>query len=120
MTISNTKVDDFFSDLALSDPEKQRIAVALRTEIKRQAKTAEERVMYGGILYFLDQPFCGIFSYKSHVTLEFSNGYQFEDKAGVLEGSGKLRRHIKFKQASEIIDKHTALYIEQAIRLAQH
>lgn len=117
MTSNKANVEDFFNDLGLTDPEKQQIALALRKEIKRLAKTAEERVMYGGVLYYREDSFCGIFSAKNHVTLEFSEGYRFEDEAGVLEGSGKFRRHIKFKQLSDIRDKQAAAYIEQAIAL---
>ena len=73
----------------------------------------------GGVLYYLEDSFCGIFSYKNHITLEFSKGYQFEDEAGVLEGSGKFRRHIKFKHLSDIRDKRPAVYLEQAIALAK-
>ena len=117
MKPSKTNVEDFFNDLGLADPEKHQIALALRKEIKRLAKTSEERLMYGGVLYYLEDSFCGIFAYKNHITLEFSEGYRFEDEAGVLEGSGKFRRHIKFKQLSDIRDKRTAVYIEQAIAL---
>ncbi|MCW5321148.1 DUF1801 domain-containing protein [Verminephrobacter aporrectodeae subsp. tuberculatae] len=117
MAASKSKVDDFFNDLGLTAPEKHQVAVALRKEIKRLAKAAEERMMYGGVLYYLEESFCGIFSYKTHVTLEFSEGYRFDDRAGVLEGAGKYRRHIKFKQVPDVRDKHAAAYIEQAIKL---
>ena len=119
MKSSKTNDEDFFNDLGLADPEKHQIALTLRKEIKRLAKTSEERVMYGGVLYYLEDSFCGIFSYKNHITLEFSKGYRFEDEAGVLEGSGKFRRHIKFKHLSDIRDKRPAVYLEQAIALAK-
>ena len=119
MKSSKANVEDFFNDLGLADPEKHQIALTLREEIKRLAETSEERVMYGGVLYYLEDSFCGIFSYKNHITLEFSKGYQFEDEAGVLEGSGKFRRHIKLKHLSDIRDKRPAVYLEQAIALAK-
>ncbi len=119
MTSRTKNVADFFDELGLTDPQKQQIALALRKEIKRLAEASEERIMYGGVLYYLDDAFCGIFSSKNHITLEFSEGYRFEDEAGILEGSGKFRRHIKFKQLSDIRDKHTAYYVEQAIALAE-
>ncbi|MDM0031864.1 DUF1801 domain-containing protein [Variovorax sp. J22P271] len=99
------------------DPQKHQIAVALRKEILRLARTATEKMIYGGVLYCLDDSFCGIFSYKTHVSLEFGEGYRFHDPARLLEGAGKYRRHLKFKQLSDIRDKHAALYIEQAIAL---
>ena len=81
------------------------------------AKTAEERIMYGGVLYYLGDSFCGIFAYKTHVSLEFSQGYKFDDHGQVLEGGGKYRRHLKFKRTADIQDKQAAFYIEQAIKL---
>ena len=46
MKSSKANVEDFFNDLGLTDPEKHQIALALRKEIKRLAKTSEERLMY--------------------------------------------------------------------------
>lgn len=117
MTNSQSTVDDFFHDLGLVDPEKHQIAIALRKEIKQLAKTVKEQIKYGGVLYYLKDSFCGIFSYKTHVSLEFGEGYRFDDEAHVLEGGGKFRRHLKFKQLSDIQDKQTAAYIQQAIAL---
>lgn len=117
MSSKQTSVDNFFLDLGLIDPEKQKIALALRQEIRKLAKTAEERMMYGGVLYYLDDAFCGIFSYKAHVSLEFGDGHKMHDTEGHLEGSGKFRRHLKFKQFDDVKAKQPAIYIKQAIAL---
>ena len=37
----------------------------------------------------------GIYVYKDHVSLEFSQGALFDDPDGRLEGKGKGRRHLK-------------------------
>ena len=63
---------------------------------------------YGGTLYTLrpdekEGQFCGIFPYKAHVQLAFSEGTALQDPAGALEGTGKLRRHVNFS-ALEGID----------------
>ena len=118
MATTKSTVDDFFNDIGLVDPEKHQIATALRTQVRQLAQKAEERLMYGGVLYYLDDSFCGIFSYKTHVSLEFSEGYRFDDPDKLLEGAGKYRRHIKFKHLSEIKEKQAAFYIRQAIALA--
>lgn len=115
MTKTKPTVEEFFNNLALNDPDIYSIAVALRQLIKKLAKNSEERVMYGGILYYLDDSFCGIFPYKSHVSLEFSQGYLFKDKNNILEGTGKFRRHIKFNNLEQIEEKQTGFYIQQAI-----
>jgi hypothetical protein len=117
MSSKPSSVESFFSDLGLIDFEKQQIALALRQEILELAKAAEERIMYGGVLYYLEDSFCGIFSYKTHVSLEFSEGYKLQDPEGRLEGSGKFRRHLKFKQLADVKTKQPAAYIKQAIAL---
>lgn len=71
--------------------------------------------MYGGVLYYLEDSFCGIFSYKSHVSLEFSKGHKLQDPERRLECSGKFRRHLKFKKLADVKAKQPATYIKQAI-----
>jgi hypothetical protein len=115
MTKTKPTVEEFFNNLALNDPDMHSIAAALRALIKKLARRCEERVMYGGILYYLDDSFCGIFAYRSHVSLEFGQGNLFEDKYKLLEGSGKFRRHIKFVDVKQIKEKQTAFYIQQAL-----
>ena len=74
---------------------------------------------YGGIVFAreADNPntmVCGHFTYKQHVGLEFSNGYQLDDPDGVLEGNGKYRRHIKLFEPADIERKHVRSMIERA------
>ncbi len=117
MFSKQSSVENFFDDLGFIDPEKQQIALALRQEIQKLAKTVEERMMYGGVLYYLDDSFCGIFCYKAHVSLEFSQGHKLHDPKLHLEGSGKFRRHLKFKQLADVEAKQPKIYIKQAIDL---
>lgn len=75
--------------------------------------------MYGGIVYELEPGnhqtmICGHFVYKSHVSLEFTNGYQLHDPEHVLEGKGKYRRHIKLFSEGDISEKSVRSMIEQA------
>ena len=77
------------------------------------------RPMYGGMV-FETKPgvhqtmVCGHFVYKQHVSLEFGNGYTFNDPQSVLEGKGKYRRHIKLSGIDEIETKSVRAMIEQA------
>lgn len=69
---------------------------------------------YGGILFAAPRDFCGIFAYKSHVTVEFSAGHALADPFMMLEGKGKLRRHIRLENAADIAAKHLDSYIKAA------
>ena len=57
----------------------------------------------------------GFFSYKDHVSLEFSKGAELNDPDKVLEGSGKLRRHLKLKSASDIFAKDAKSFLIQVL-----
>ena len=77
---------------------------ALKSFIKELFPRIEEVKKYGGTLYNAEgkEHFCGVFSYKAHVSIEFSNGYQLKDPNNLLQGTGKFRRHLKFKNDNEI------------------
>lgn len=70
-----------------------------------------EEVKYGGILFSDGKPFAGVFSYGKHVSVEFSNGATFSDEYLVLEGRGKLRRHLKLYGMSDMESKHLQHYL---------
>lgn len=57
----------------------------------------------------------GIFSYKDHVSLEFSKGIDLDDPDGLLEGSGKFRRHLKLRQVQDITDKQAVKFLKQVL-----
>jgi hypothetical protein len=57
----------------------------------------------------------GIFAYKDHVSLEFSEGASFDDPDGVLEGKGKNRRHLKFTAVEDVKGKGVEGFLKQAL-----
>jgi hypothetical protein len=75
-----------------------------------------EEVKYGGLLFSQGAPFCGVFSYTRHVSLEFGEGASLPDPHQVLEGAGKLRRHIKLGSLQDISDKHVGEYLVLALQ----
>ncbi len=60
----------------------------------------------------------GIFSYKDHVSLEFSQGASFDDPDGRLEGKGKGRRHLKFATVEDVMGKDAEGFLKQALGIA--
>lgn len=59
----------------------------------------------------------GIFAYKDHVSLEFSEGASFDDPDGRLEGKGKNRRHLKFTAAEDVEAKGAEGFLRLALGL---
>jgi hypothetical protein len=75
---------------------------------------------YGGVVMCPnvgdDKSFVGgIFSYKDHVSMEFSKGVDLDDPDTLLEGSGKLRRHLKFHSMDDITAKNPRAFLEQVL-----
>jgi len=73
--------------------------------------------MYGGIIFLSDRPFCGLFVRKEHITVEFDRGAEMDDPKGLLEGSGKHRRHLKVHSYNDIKQKQAEFYIAQSFGL---
>ncbi|WP_449193093.1 DUF1801 domain-containing protein [Thauera sp.] len=116
MTID--RIPQLLEDIRLLDQERFELVQVLREIILALGPSVSEEVKYGGILFSVGKPFCGIFSYAKHVSLEFGAGASLEDSFGVLEGTGKLRRHIKLLSVRDIAAKHVRDYLLLAFSAA--
>ena len=110
------RIAKLLEDIRLLDPERFELVHALRKIILGLDSSITEEVKYGGILFSAEKPFCGIFSYARHVSLEFGEGASLPDKFKVLEGEGKLRRHIKLSSDQDISEKHVREYLALAFK----
>ena len=63
-----------------------------------------------------DAAFAYVNTFKSHVNVGFFCGAQLEDRAGLLEGSGKRMRHVKLTLESELDAAALADLIDAAYR----
>lgn len=95
------------------------ITAALSEIIKELMPDAVMIEKYGGVVVerVPGQPksqACGFFVYAHHVSLEFTKGTHLKDPDGILEGSGKQRRHIKLKTNHDIKAKRCRDFVEQA------
>lgn len=117
---STPSVEAFMQDLQLLDgDERYAVVTAVRDHLLAQFKPCTEVLKYGGILFTSGTQFCGIFVYKAHVTVEFGHGAAIQDPWGHLEGSGKLRRHIKLETVADIQTKRLHDYLVLALAAAQ-
>jgi len=115
--MSTDRVAKLLEDIRLLSDDRFKLVQSLRKQVLDLEGVSEE-VKYGGILFVADKPFCGIFSYANHVSLEFSAGASLPDKHKVLEGDGKLRRHIKLFSIQDIESKHVRDYLVLARKAA--
>ncbi|MBD3788497.1 MAG: DUF1801 domain-containing protein [Sphingomonadales bacterium] len=96
-----------------------RDLLALAAEVLPGAERLEK---YGGVVLRriagqAGTECCGVFVYRAHVALEFTEGYRLADPAGRLEGGGKRRRHLKLRAPQDIAAKDCRGFLEQLARL---
>lgn len=116
MQSSNKKVNNFLNDIQATFPDNFTIVEEIRSAFLKANNEIEEDIKYGGIIFnFSGELIGGIFIYKNHISIEFSNGAQFNDPQGLLEGKGKMRRHLKILDKSDIQKKDISFYIKQAV-----
>lgn len=113
------RVARWLDDVQMVSAERHALVQALRQAARASGPDVTEEVKYGGLLFSAAQPFCGVFAYTAHVSLEFGQGAAMSDPAGVLEGAGKGRRHIKFRSVDDLQRCDLAAYLQQAKRLSE-
>ena len=110
------RVEELLEDIRLVDEDRFQTVQRLRKMILSVDPAITEEVKYGGILFSSGSPFCGVFSYARHVSLEFGRGAELEDPHHVLEGEGKKRRHIKIGSRDDLFKKNVRDYVERALQ----
>ena len=111
-----TRVDELLEDIRLVDENRFQLVLSLRRLVLSVDSSITEEVKYGGVLFSAGSPFCGIFSYARHVSLEFGRGAELADPHAVLEGEGKKRRHIKIESRDDVFKKNVREYVEHAFK----
>ena len=98
------------------------LALALREMVLEEAPDAVERVYenHPSAVWFGSGPkmkdmFCYIATARSHVNLDFCRGASLSDPNHVLEGDGKMMRHVKFRSEPDVERRFVRRYIRAAI-----
>ena len=58
--------------------------------------------------------FCGVFVRKEHIAVEFDRGTDLKAPTGLLEGSGKVRRHIKIRSIADMKTKRPEGFVRRS------
>jgi hypothetical protein len=107
---------EFINDVHSIAPEQAEIIELIRELFKKASLELTEEIKYGGLVFFNSGSLIGgIFPYKKHISIEFSNGADFSDPLALLEGKGKKRRHLKIHSSRDVNDKNTIFFIEQSV-----
>lgn len=112
------KIEQLIEDFEFMNPLLANIVSSLRKIVLKIAPKCEEKLMYGGIVFFIsDRIFCGIFQRKTYVTVEFDRGNEMNNKLNHLQGNGKYRRHLKIYKKEDIEKKKAKDYILESFNL---
>ncbi len=114
---NNPKVNDFLIDIQSVSADKLEIIESIREIFNAASPALVEGIKYGGLVFNLSNTLVGgIFPYKAHVTIEFSEGATLPDPSGILEGKGKKRRHLKIIEQQDIKRKNTGFFVKEAVK----
>ncbi len=112
----NERVQKFLDEITVIDSEKFDILNSMREIVFKTYPETDERIMYGGIMFSLNnEDFGGLFVRKNHISFEFSKGFLMKDPNQFLEGSGKFRRHLKIRSKDDIRNKDVGSFVKQAV-----
>jgi len=111
-------IDTFLNDLDLRAPEQVAILERVRGIYKQLHPTISEKVIYGGIGFFLnEQHIGGVYPYKEYASVVFSRGNELKDHDSLLKGNGKFRRHLKLYDLDDIEAKNVNFFVKQNLAL---
>ena len=101
--------EGFDEILADSSPLVRRLAARTRAlildvmpDVVEVPWTRQKVVGYGVGPRKMSEHFCYIAFHKNHVNLGFNYGSELPDPAGLLQGQGKLLRHVKIRSPEDL------------------
>ena len=96
------KSDEVEAYIAKAKTPFKEIMIQLRNLIAKTAPEAIENFKWGQPVYSTEKDFCYLKLNKQHVNIGFFNFEKLDDPENLLEGSGKMMRHIKIRKLSDI------------------
>jgi uncharacterized protein YdhG (YjbR/CyaY superfamily) len=110
-----TTIDEFLERRVL--PEHRPIVALLRKMMREHAPEAKEQISYGILMWKGNRGLAVISPTKKDITFAFSRGAKFEDKFGLLQGVGRVSKHVKIKDVKDVPKAALKYYIKQAVQL---
>ena len=93
------------------DPDFRDILLRLRELIYEVVPDAREDIKWRVPAFSLHKTVCYIAGFKHHVTFGFYDGKMLRDPDGLLHGTGKHMKYLKFKTINELDEDRLRLWI---------
>ena len=113
--MANISVGEFVKTRVL--PQFWPVVAMIRGLMKECAPNAQEIVSYGIPAYKVKNIVAVISPTKKDITFAFSRGAEFEDDYGLLQGVGKVSKHVKIKSLDTVNNEALRYNIKQALEL---
>ena len=111
--METTPVDEFVHARVL--PQFHPVVAFIRELMRECAPEAKEIISYGIPAYKMKRIIAVISPTKKDITLAFSRGAEFDDRYHLLEGVGKVSKHVKLTSADSANVEALRYYIAQAL-----
>ena len=96
-------------------PELRDVMFLLRDCILQVVPEASEAIKWRAATFSRgNKPVCYVAGFKKHVSLAFHNGLMLRDPDGLLSGSGKFLRFIRYRNLEEIDEEQIKFWIMEA------
>ena len=89
----------------------------IRELMQDYAPAVKEVISYGIPAYRAKNILVVISPTRKDITLAFSRGAEFEDRYNLLQGVGKVSKHVKLKNLADVNKDVLRYYIQQALDL---
>lgn len=108
-------VDEFVSAKVL--PQFHDVVAMIRDLMRETAPGTTEVISYGIPAFRRKRIIAVISPTKKEITFAFSRGAEFEDRHGLLQGVGKVSKHVKIARVADANAEALRDYIRQAVAL---
>jgi hypothetical protein len=104
-------------------PAIQSLALSVRRMVHEELAPCHEYIFamrskvvlaYGATQRVIADGVCNVSVFRNHVTLGFVRGVDLDNRAGLLEGSGKGMRHVRLHTLEELHHPAIRAYLRQA------
>ena len=100
-------------------PEHHDIILELDSVIRNAAPDLVVSLKWQNPTYYSKRNACALLNHKDYVNLQVWRGAEFEDPKGLLLGTGKAMRHIKFVAGTKFNRSAIETIIKQAAKAAR-
>ena len=100
-------------------PEHQTLVQDLDALVRNTCPDFVPSLKWGNLTYHLKKNACSIINHKQYVNLQVWGGAEFDDPKGLLQGTGKGMRHIKFMPGAKFNRTAVIAIIKQAASAAR-